>query len=63
VKRRDAKTVDWGAPMALGLLTASGLLSALVADGIGDVWSWFCLAMPLVVAAYCIWRRVDVETS
>jgi hypothetical protein len=49
--------VDWRAPIALGVLTASGLLSALVSDGIGDVWSWLALAAPLAVATYCIWGR------
>ncbi len=49
----------WRAPIALGLLTASGLLSALISDGIGDVWSWIALASPLVVAAWCVRRRSD----
>jgi hypothetical protein len=42
----------WRAPISLGLLTASGLLSALVSDGIGDVWSWIALATPLAVAGW-----------
>jgi hypothetical protein len=54
VKRR---AVDWRAPIALGVLTASGLLSALLSDGVGDVWSWISLVTPLAVAAYCIHRR------
>ena len=47
----------WRAPILLGVLTASGLLSALVADGIGDVWSWIALAAPLAVAVFCMRRR------
>jgi hypothetical protein len=56
-----AYAVDWRTPIALGLLTASGLLSALVSDGIGDVWSWVALAAPLVVAVFCIWRRSSTK--
>jgi hypothetical protein len=55
--------VDWRAPIALGVLTASGLLSALVSDGIGDVWAWIGLAAPLVAAGYCIWRRPKPKSS
>jgi hypothetical protein len=56
-----ARSVDWRAPIVLGVLTASGLLSALVSDGIGDAWSWFALAAPLAVAARCVWRRGDID--
>jgi len=46
----------WGWPIALGLLTASGLVSALLADGWADGWSWFGLGLPMVVAGWCWWR-------
>lgn len=39
----------WGWPVALGLLCASGLLSALVSDGWGDAWAWLALGLPLAV--------------
>ncbi len=39
----------WGWPIVLGLLSASGLLSALVSDGWGDVWSWVGLGVPVVL--------------
>jgi hypothetical protein len=55
--------VDWHTPIALGMLTASGLLSALVSDGIGDAWAWIALAAPLVVAVFCIWRRRIAKPS
>ena len=42
----------WGWPLLLGVLTASGLLSALLSDGVGDVWSWFALGLPVAVAAW-----------
>lgn len=41
----------WGWPVALGLLTASGLVSALVSDAWGDAWAWLALGLPLLVAA------------
>jgi hypothetical protein len=55
--------VDWRAPIALGVLSASGLLSALVSDGIGDVWSWISLAAPLAVAAWCMRRRGELNNK
>ena len=48
----------WRVPAALGVLTASGLVTALVADGAADVWPWLALATPLVVAIGCMRRRV-----
>jgi hypothetical protein len=47
----------WGWPLALGILTASGLLSALVSDGWGDAWSWLALGIPVAVIARCAVRR------
>ena len=46
----------WGWPVALGLLTASGLLSALVSEGWGDTWSWAGLGIPVAVMAWYGWR-------
>ena len=68
-KKRSSKPrgVDWRAPIALGMLTASGLLSALISDGVGDVWAWMALAAPLMAAGYfaryCIWRRPKLKGS
>lgn len=42
----------WAWPLALGLLTTSGLLSALVSDGWGDAWAWFALAVPVAVGGW-----------
>jgi hypothetical protein len=41
----------WAWPIALAVLSASGLLSALVSDDWGDRWSWLALGLPLVVMA------------
>jgi hypothetical protein len=58
-----ARPIVWRLPVALGALTASGLLSALVSDGIGDVWSWIALAVPLAVAAFCMQPCAQRNTS
>lgn len=42
----------WGAPILLALLTASGLVSALVSDGWGDAWSWIGLGVPVAAMAW-----------
>lgn len=47
----------WGWPLVLGLLTASGLASALVSDQWGDPWSWLALGIPVIVMAWFGWRR------
>jgi hypothetical protein len=41
----------WGWPVALGLLSATGLVSALLSDGWGDVWAWLALGAPVAVIA------------
>ncbi|WP_298924476.1 hypothetical protein [uncultured Ramlibacter sp.] len=47
----------WAWPIALGLLTASGLLTALVSDGgAGDIWSWVGLGVPVAVMAWFWWK-------
>jgi len=42
----------WGAPIALGALSAVGLITALLDDGIGDVLSWVTLAVPVAVIVW-----------
>lgn len=46
----------WGWPIAMGVLSASGLLSALVSDRWGDYWSWLALGVPVAVMAWYGWR-------
>ncbi len=53
----------WGWPLLLGLLTASGLFTALVSDHWGDVWSWVALGIPVAVMAWFGWRRTPVATG
>lgn len=47
----------WAWPIALGMLSATGLVSALVSDHWGDAWSWFALGLPLAVLARHSLRR------
>lgn len=53
--RQTAKV--WAIPLALALLSAAGLLSALLGDEVWDAVSWITLATPLAVLAWCIPRR------
>lgn len=47
----------WGWPVAMALLSASGLLSALVSDDWGDAWSWISLGVPVLVMTWHALRR------
>ncbi|WP_295954706.1 hypothetical protein [Rhodoferax sp.] len=42
----------WLWPTVMGLLTLSGLLSALVSDGLGDWWSWLGLGLPVAAMGW-----------
>lgn len=37
----------WGKPILLGILSITGLVAALVGDGIWDVYSWIALGVPV----------------
>jgi hypothetical protein len=43
-------------PAALAALTASGLIFALVEDGIWDALSWVALSIPIALLVICIAR-------
>lgn len=47
----------WRAPFVLGVLSAFGLVSALVADGVWDAASWLGLGVPVLVCAWYGLRR------
>lgn len=42
----------WGMPALLSLLTAVGLLSALLGDGLWDLLSWIAMTAPLAVIVW-----------
>ena len=46
----------WGWPILLGVLTAIGLLSALLGDGLWDAVSWIALGIPTLVCVWFGWR-------
>lgn len=47
----------WRAPIALGILTAIGLLSALLGDGVWDQISAVTLGVPVAVAGWYGFRN------
>ena len=53
----------WAWPTALGALTASGLVTALVSDSWGDIWSWVSLCVPVAVIALFVRRRQSATPS
>jgi len=46
------------APLAVAAITAFGLLSALLGDGVWDALSWIALAVPVVVTAHYLCRSI-----
>jgi len=44
--------VIFAVPAALGVLTAAGLMSALLGDDLWDALSWLMLAAPIAVAVW-----------
>jgi hypothetical protein len=44
-------------PFALGVVSTAGLIVALVGDGVWDALGWLGLGIPLIVTAWCLWRR------
>ena len=46
----------WPGPIAMGLLTSTGLATALVSDTWGDWWSWVGLGLPTLAMAWFAWR-------
>lgn len=48
----------FAAPLAIGVLSTVGLISALVGDGIWDGLSWLTLAIPVALFfGYLAWPR------
>jgi hypothetical protein len=45
----------FGPPLLLAVVSAIGLLSALLGDGIWDVLSWLALGTPIAVVACCVY--------
>jgi hypothetical protein len=47
----------WGTPILLGILTAVGLLSALLGDGVWDYVSAVTLGIPVLTAGWYSFKR------
>jgi hypothetical protein len=47
----------WGAPIVLGVLTAVGLLSALLGDGAWDYVSAVTLGIPVLAAGWYSFKK------
>ncbi|ULA65997.1 MAG: hypothetical protein LZF62_40037 [Nitrospira sp.] len=46
----------WGIPIAIGVVSAVGLLSALLGDGLWDALSWITLTIPIAVPLWYVVR-------
>ena len=46
----------WTAPIVLGIVSAIGLISALLGDGIWDELSWVALIAPVAVILWFVAR-------
>ncbi|CAN5880937.1 hypothetical protein BH11PSE8_BH11PSE8_40800 [soil metagenome] len=57
IHRKGFQWSLWGAPIALALVTAIGLIAALVGDGAWDAASWIALGLPVAVCAWFGLRR------
>ena len=53
----------WGWPIVMGVLTTTGLITALVSDTWGDWWSWVGLGVPVAVMGWYAWPRSPPVTS
>lgn len=51
----------WMWPMILALLISSGLISALISDGWGDVWSWLAIGFPMGVMTFLACRQSSIS--
>lgn len=57
---RERRATWWrvfGAPIAVGVLSLAGLLSALLAGDPGRYFAWFALGVPLAIAAWAYCRK------
>jgi hypothetical protein len=61
VKRSRERVQVWPAPIVLGVVSAFGLLAALLSDDVGDVLAWFALLAPVVTIMWYLMRRKTVR--
>jgi hypothetical protein len=51
----------FGVPMMIGLLSLSGLFSALLFDEIGRYFSWLAVGAPIIIVARLLVKRLLVK--
>lgn len=63
MKKQSPFWTVWGWPIAMGVLTTTGLLTALVSDIWGDWWSWVALGVPVAVMGWYSWPRASAAAA
>ena len=53
----------WAAPIVLGIVSAIGLVSALLGDGIWDALSWVTLTAPIAAVLWFVVRAISHSPS
>jgi len=51
----------FGVPIMIGLLSLSGLVSALLFDEIGRYFSWLAVGAPIILVAWLLVKRLLVK--
>ena len=49
----------WTVPIALGIVSAIGLVSALLGEGMWDALSWVTLTAPIAAALWFVVRAIS----
>ena len=59
--RKSRSSGNWwtvyGGPLLLGVLSAAGLLTALLSEGAGRYFSWLAVGAPIAITAWFFSRR------
>lgn len=55
-RARSLRTI-FAAPLAIGMLSLIGLVSALTGDGLANWLSWVALAVPLLAVVWAMRQR------
>lgn len=63
MKKHNPFWTLWGWPIVMGVLTTTGLLTALVSDTWGDWWSWVGLGVPVAVMGWYSWPRASAAAT
>ena len=63
MKQQSSFWALWGWPIVMGVLTTTGLLTALVSDTWGDWWSWVALGVPVAVMGWYSWPRTPTAAA